>query len=137
MIIPLLFGILLGCANKRAITGQVLNRNGQPMDRVIVALHPGNVEMVTDSTGWFRIDYLRDEAGSRTRLSRRTDYQLEVFRTGYHLARTQVSYRKGELLLEPITLKEDTIVLRGSEDDIDPARFPDRTHSAGSNFEGE
>lgn len=139
---PLLLAILLGlgatgCASKRAIIGQVIDRNGQPMDRVIISLDPGNVELITDSTGSFRIDYLRDAEGERTRLDRKTDYVLEVFRTGYHVGKSSFFFKKGELVLEPITLKEDTIILRASEDDIDPARFPDRTHSSGSNYEGE
>lgn len=139
---PLLLALLIaiggsGCANKRAIQGTVIDRNGLPMDRVIISLDPGNVELITDSTGSFRIDYLRDEKGERVKLDRKTDYALEVFRTGYHVGRSSFYFKKGELVLEPITLKEDTIILRASEDDIDPARFPDRTHSSGSNYEGE
>ena len=125
-----------GCAH-HAIRGQVLDRNGQPMDRVIVSLDPGNVELITDAEGRFEIDYLRDESGQRVRLSRRQDYQIEAFRAGFHPATAQVHYRRGELVLDPLTLTEDTIRLRPSEVNIDPARFPDRAHSAGTNYEGE
>ena len=126
-----------GCANKRVIQGQVVDRNGQPMDRVIISLDPGGVELVTDSAGAFSIDYLRDEEGERVKLSKKTDYTLEAFRTGYHVERMDFYFKRGELILEPVTMKEDTIQLRASQDDIDPPRFPDRTHSAGTAYEGE
>jgi hypothetical protein len=125
------------CASKRLISGQVVDRNGQPMDRVIISLDPGGVELVTDSAGAFTIDYLRDAEGERVKLDKKTDYTLEAFRTGYHVERLDFYFKRGELLLEPVTMKEDTIQLRPSQDVIDPDRFPDRTHSAGSNYEGE
>ena len=136
----LLAGLLLvltGCAGKRAILGSVVDRNGEPMDRVIISLDPGGVELITDSDGNFLIDYLRDEAGERVKLDKKTDYTLEAFRTGYHVEKLDFYFKRGELILEPVTMKEDTIQLRASQDDIDPARFPDRTHSAGSAYEGE
>ncbi len=126
-----------GCASKRAIYGTVVDRNGEPMDRVIVSLDPGGVELITDSEGHFVIDYLRDDEGERIKLDKKTEYTLEAFRTGYHVQRTDFYFKRGELILDPVTMKEDTIQLRASDDDIDPARFPDRTHSAGSNYEGE
>lgn len=126
-----------GCANKRMIHGQVVDRNGDPMDRVIISLDPGSVELITDADGSFLIDYLRDEAGERVKLDKKTDYTLEAFRTGFHVERMDFYFKRGELILEPVTMKEDTIQLRASDDDIDPDRFPDRTHSAGSNYEGE
>ena len=126
-----------GCANKRMIHGQVVDRNGAPMDRVIISLDPGSVELITDADGSFLIDYLRDDAGERVKLDKKTDYTLEAFRTGYHVERMDFYFKRGELILEPVTMKEDTIQLRASDDDIDPDRFPDRTHSAGSNYEGE
>lgn len=126
-----------GLAGQRVITGQVIDRNGEPMERVIVSLDPGNVEIVTDQDGNFLIDYLRDEDGNRVKLEKRIDYALEFFRTGYHVNKTTFYYKKGALILEPVTMAEDTIRLAPSADDIDPERFPDRTHSAGSNYEGE
>jgi len=128
---------LSGCAAKRSISGSIVDRNGKPMDRVIVSLDPGGVELVTDSQGAFTIDYLRDDAGERVKLSKKTDYTLEAFRTGYHVERQDFFFKHGELLLEPVTMKEDTIRLDASQDNIDPGRFPDRTNSAGSNYEGE
>lgn len=129
--------VATGCAGKRVIYGSVVDRNGQPMDRVIVSLDPGGVELITDSEGNFMIDYLRDDEGQRVKLAKKTEYTLEAFRTGYHVSRIDFYFKRGELILDPITMQEDTIELRPSDDDIDPARFPDRSHSAGTNYEGE
>ncbi|NOY26152.1 MAG: hypothetical protein GXP62_09800 [Oligoflexia bacterium] len=126
-----------GCGGKRIIHGQILSRNGDPMDRVIVSLDPGGVELITDEQGAFAIDYLRDDEGERVKLDKKTDYTLEAFRTGYHIERMNFYFKRGELFLDPLTMKEDTIRLRASDDDIDPERFPDRTNSSGSNYEGE
>ena len=133
----LLLFLLTGCANKRAITGQVIDRNGEPIDRVVVSLSPGNVELVTDSEGNFLVDYLRDESGERIKLDKRQEYTIELFRPGYHISESMVSYKKGALILEPMTLTEDTIELRPSSANIDPDQHPDRTHSSGTNYEGE
>jgi hypothetical protein len=35
--------LLLACAAHRAITGSVLDRNGQPIERAIVSVKPGGV----------------------------------------------------------------------------------------------
>lgn len=129
--------LLLSCAGKRAIHGQIVDRNGEPMDRVVVSLEPGNIELVTDSEGRFVIDYLRDDAGDRKNLSARQEYTLEAFRAGYHVEDLTFQYTRGALELEPVTLTEDTIRLAPSEADIDPERFPDQTGSAGSTYEGE
>ena len=134
-LLPLL--LLTGCANKRFISGQVLDRNGEPMDRVVVSLQPGDVELVTDSEGYFTIAYLRNESGERVKLEKRQDYDIELFRPGYHISESRIYYKKGELFLDPLTLTEDTIEVRPSDVNIDPAQHPDRTHSAGSNYEGE
>ncbi|MCB9778151.1 MAG: carboxypeptidase regulatory-like domain-containing protein [Alphaproteobacteria bacterium] len=133
----LLPALLWGCAGKHEIQGSIIDRNGEPMDRVIVSLDPGGVELVTDSAGQFSIDYLRDEAGERVKLGKKADYTIEAFRTGYHVQRMDFYFKRGLLVLEPITMKEDTIILKPGEDDIDPENFEDRTHSAGSNYEGE
>lgn len=135
----LLPGLLVSsaCATHHAIIGKVVDRNGEPMDRVIVSLEPGGVELVTDSAGEFMIDYLRDESGERIKLDKKTDYEVELFRTGYHIASSSFYFKRGELFLEPITMAEDTIRLDVSQDDIDPEKYPNHTHSAGSNYEGE
>ena len=126
-----------GCAHKRAITGTVIDRNGKPVDRVIISLQPGEVEIITDSEGSFRIDYLRDERGNRIRLERRSEYQLEAFRPGFHVSQAEIYYKRGEFRLETLTLVEDTIRVQPGNQNIDPAAFPDRTHSSGATYEGE
>ena len=130
-------GLLMGCSTHHAITGQVVDRNGEPVDRVIISLVPGEVELFTDSDGAFMIDYLRDETGERIKLSKRTDYQVEAFRTGYHIATSDFYYNKGELVLEDVTLVRDTIRIETSDEDIDPSQYPERTQSAGATYEGE
>ena len=128
---------LPGCATHHAIVGRVVNRNGEPMDKVIVSVQPGGVELITDSEGNFVIDYLRDDEGNRVKLVKKSDYALETFRTGYHVSTTTFYFKKGELLLEPITMAEDTIKVRDSQEDIDPAKHTDRAQSSGAAYEGE
>lgn len=127
---------LTGCAT-HVIQGQILNRNNEPLERAVVSMSPGNVQLVTDQEGRFYIDYTRDDTGERTKLGKRAEYELEIFQVGYHVARTSLYYKRGELILEPIVLKEDTIRVVGSDGDIDPGQYRDRTHSSGATYEGE
>jgi hypothetical protein len=53
----------VGCAQHHAITGAVIDRNGEPLDRVIVSVAPGNVEILSDEHGSFVVDYLRVDSG--------------------------------------------------------------------------
>ena len=128
---------LSACAHRRAISGTVINRNGEPVDRVIVSLEPGNVEIVTDSYGGYRIDYLRDGMGNRVPIDPRSEYHLEVFRPGFHVSEVGLYFRRGQLIMEPITLIEDSIRIQTTGISIDPADYPDRTHSTGASYEGE
>ena len=73
-----------GCAHRRAISGQVIDRNGQPMDRVLIRLDPGNVRSspilrvsiasttfgMTEATGFPLIG---------------NEYRIEAFRLGFHI----------------------------------------------------
>ena len=129
--------LVLSACGPRIISGTITDRNGEPIERALVAVSPGNVEVITDQAGLFQVDYLRNEIGERTKLSTRTDYQIEIFKPGYHLERTPIYYKRGELLMEPITLREDTIRVLGNDSNIDPDLHQDRTHSAGANYEGE
>ncbi len=129
--------LLLACAVKHSISGQVLDRNGEPVERANVALAPGGVEIVTDDSGHFLIDYLRDDEGTRVKLSRRTEYQAEIFKVGFHAETTSFFFKRGELVLEPVTLTEDTIRVDTSSVDIDPDKYPDRAQDAGGSYEGE
>jgi len=127
---------LSGCG-PHIINGAVIDRNGFPVERAIVSLSPGNVEIVTDSHGEFSIDYLRDEMGERIRLDWRNDYEVEVFKAGYHVLRETFYYKWGEHILEPLIVAEETIRVTGSDAAYDPSEHGDRTHSAGQSLEGE
>lgn len=130
-------GLAPGCATRQAILGKVIDRNGDPIDRVIVSLDPGDVELITDSDGTFAIDYMRDDKGNRVRLERRRDYSVELFRLGYHVGETTVSYKRGQLTLDPITLTEDTVRMDAPAVELDPGQFRDRTQGTGATYEGE
>jgi len=137
-ILSLLAAALLstGCAT-HMISGQIVNRNSEPLERAVISMAPGNVQLVTDQEGQFYIDYLRDDGGERTKLGKRAEYEIEIFQVGYHVARTSLYYKRGELILDPIVLKEDSIRIVGSDGDIDPGQYDDRTHSSGATYEGE
>lgn len=129
--------LVAGCAAKSAISGAVVDRNGDPVERVIVSLDPGDVELLTDTDGAFRINYMRDETGQRVKLDRRRTYTIELFRLGYHVSRQDVSYTRGELILEPITLTEDTVRVEAPAAEIDPGSLKERPEGAGATYEGE
>ena len=146
----LLVGVALAKGN--AILGTVVDRNGEPMQSVNVSLSPVvdekeassgetaeviTVEIITDETGSFRIDYLRDSEGNRIKLAKRTTYALTLFSVGYHEESIQVEYRRGELVLEPILLEKETIRVDNAGDNIDPSAHPDGTQSSGGSYEGE
>jgi hypothetical protein len=124
-------------AKGKAIAGTVVDRNGQPVEKVNVSLNPGNVELVTDQDGAFRFEYLRDEAGERVKLARKTTYQVTCFKVGYHEATVEITYQHGELILEPLTLKEDTIRVENIGDNIDPGVYSDKAQNSGGSYEGE
>jgi len=133
----LLISTTLGCATHR-ISGTVIDRNGAPMDRVIVALEPGNVEILTDNEGNFAIDYVRNDDGSRVRLPRRSDYSLTLFRTGFQDSRENVYFKRGEHDCGTIQMVEDTIEVSEPSTPIDPSRLhANPTASGGATYEGE
>jgi len=136
---PLLLAALAlsGCSRHHAIFGIVQDRNGEPLARVVVGLSPGNVELVTDEAGQFTVDYLRDESGARTKLQRRSDYEITLFKPGYHNASTTFYFKRGELQLEPMSLTEDTIRVEAGSENIDPGQYPDRAQNNGAAYEGE
>lgn len=134
---PLLLLLAAGCATHRSISGQVVDRNGNGLERVNVKLSPGNVELVTDDEGRFTLDYLRDEEGNRIHLKKKTAYTVDLFKIGFHDQSSDVSYTHGDLVLEPITMTEETISVDNTADDIDPARHPDQAQNSGGSYEGE
>jgi hypothetical protein len=124
-------------AGKHWIAGRVTDRNGEPVDNAIVSLAPGNVQLVTDRDGQFLIDYLRDPAGERTKLEKKTMYDLEIFKPGFHVAAKSLDYRKGIMDVEAITLVEETIEIHDDGENLDPDLYADSTHSSGANYEGQ
>ena len=126
-----------GACGPHIIQGQIIDRNGEPVPRAIVGLAPGNVEIVTDGEGRFMVDYLRDDSGERIKLKRRTDYGIEIFKPGFHVLSQEFYFKRGELLMEPMVLKEDSIRVIGSDELYNPDDHRDRTHSSGQSLEGE
>ena len=126
-----------GCAQHHAITGSIIDRNGEPIESVIVSVAPGDVEILSDERGGFVVDYLRDESGERVKLLRRTDYEVSAFKAGYHEAKTRFYFKRGELQLEAITMREDTIRVDAGDENLDPAAYPDRAQNNGAAYEGE
>jgi hypothetical protein len=124
-------------AARHSISGQVLDRNGDPVERAIVTLEPGNVQLITDAEGRFLIDYLRDDDGQRVRLAKKTDYALEVFKPGYHTQKLTFFYKRGPVAVDPIQVLEDTIEVADDGQSLDPGLFGDRTHAAGATYEGQ
>jgi hypothetical protein len=132
-----LIATMAGCATHRSISGTVLDRNGEPLERVIVSLEPGNVELVTDEAGKFVIDYLRDERGERKGLTTRTDYKLTTFKPGFHDGELTFRFKRGDLILDPIELSKDTIRVKAGDENLDPKLYPDRSQNNGAAYEGE
>ena len=115
----------------------MLDRNGQPLARAVVSLDPGNVSLVTDTEGRFLIDYLRDEDGKRTRLDTRMQYNLEVFKVGFHTYTESLAYKRGPLEVETVTMVEETIDVSDMPENLDPALFSAPTQSSGATYEGQ
>lgn len=124
-------------AARNQITGRVIDRNGEPVTRAIVSLSPGNVELVTDRDGRFVIDYARDKYGDRTRLAKKTDYKLEVFKPGFHTHVESFYYKRGELAFPTFTLVSETIRVDDDQMDLDPELHQTQTQSTGATYEGQ
>lgn len=122
---------------RNAISGQVRDRNGAPLDRVVITLKPGNVQLVTDREGRFLVDYLRDEDGERARLSKKTDYAIEIFKPGFHVEKRTFFYKSGELILDPFTMVEETIAVRDDGQNLDPEIYSTGTTNTGATYEGQ
>ena len=119
------------------ISGQVLDRNGKPITRAIITLAPGNVQMITDEEGKFTIDYLRTDAGERIKLTKKVDYDLEVFKPGFHVEKRNFFYKSGPVAVDTITLAEETVQVTPDAENIDPGLFNDQTHGSGATYEGQ
>lgn len=130
-------------AGNHYITGRITDRNGDPVDQAVVTLKPtddeetANVQLVTDREGRFLIDYLRDDDGERTKLSKRSEYVVEVYKPGFHTRELEFYYKKGEFQLDTLMMTEDTIVVNDDGAELDPSAYDQRTHSAGATYEGQ
>jgi hypothetical protein len=130
--------VLAGPALARnAISGEVRDRNGAPLDRVVITLKPGNVQLVTDREGRFLVDYLRDDEGERAKLAKKTDYAIEIFKPGFHVEKRTFFYKKGELILDPFTMVEETIAVRDDGQNLDPEIYSTGTTNTGATYEGQ
>ncbi|MEN0061550.1 MAG: carboxypeptidase-like regulatory domain-containing protein [Myxococcota bacterium] len=138
----LLFGTM-AFAGKHAIVGTVVDRNGDPVPRAVISVNVTskkqasfNVALMTDRRGTFRVDYLRpEESERRIKLAKRAEYDIEVFKPGFHLHDTSVYFRKGEVVVAPITLVEETIAIQDLPENLDPAANADAATSTGATFE--
>tara|TARA_B100001989_G_scaffold183576_1_gene133595 strand:- start:82 stop:564 length:483 start_codon:yes stop_codon:yes gene_type:complete len=131
-------------AGNHYIAGRIIDRNGDPIDQAVVTLKPKdpdkpdiNVQLVTDREGRFLVDYLRDAEGERTKLAKRVEYEIEIYKPGFHTRETDFYYKKGELQVETLMMTEDTIVVHDDDADLDPDAYETSTHSAGANYEGQ
>lgn len=122
---------------RNAISGEVRDRNGAPLDRVVITLKPGNVQLVTDREGRFLVDYLRDDEGERAKLAKKTDYAIEIFKPGFHVEKRTFFYKSGELVLDPFTMVEETIAVRDDGQNLDPEIYSTGTTNTGATYEGQ
>lgn len=137
LLVALLGASSVASAARNEINGQVLDRQGEPVHRAIISLEPGNVELVTDRDGRFLIDYLRDDDGERSRLKRKIDYTVEVFKPGYHTESYTFYYKRGRQEVPTFTIKEETIKISDDGQDLDPELYQDQTQSSGATYEGQ
>lgn len=138
--------VAVAFAARPAISGQVLDRNGNGLAKAYVTLGPppgdkaatlGTCEIVSDRDGNFLIDYLRDDEGERVKLKKRVEYVLEVFKPGYHTYSVQLAYRRGLLVADTVTMVEDTIDVKDLPENLDPALYRLATQSSGATYEGQ
>ena len=122
---------------RNSIAGRIVDRNGKPVERAIVTLVPGSIQLVTDADGRFLIDYLRDENGIRRKLKKKTDYKLEAFKPGYHLESIKFFYKRGSVEVDNLTLREDSLQVTDDGADLDATLHGDPTQSNGATYEGQ
>lgn len=126
-----------GCASTRAISGTVTNHTGEPLDRAIVRLEPGGVELVTDRQGRFYIDYLRDDEDERVKLNKRQDYVLDVFKPGYSIEEHGFFYNAGEQDLGTIALIPEVLRVQDDGQNLIPTLEAEPTAVGGATYEGQ
>ena len=119
------------------ISGVIKDRNGQGIGRALLSVTPGHIQLVTDEDGSFLLEYLRDGEGKRTKLQKKTDYSIEIFKPGFHVERKTFFYKRGEVMLDDIMLIEATIEVDDDGNMLDPTLYAEPTQSSGANYEGE
>ncbi len=135
--LPVLIGLATACGGTRSIAGIVVDADGQPLNRAIISLQPGDVELITDREGQFIIDYLRDSNSDRTKLANRTNYTLEVFKPGFDLQSQAFYYKRGTHLLGTIALTPDVLRVQDDGQNLVPHLGEDRTTTGGAAYEGQ
>jgi len=130
-------------AGKSVIVGTVVDRNGDPVPRAVVAVDVTTkarqtlgVALMTDRSGKYRIEYLRVDGEERTmKLPKKSAYAIEVFKPGYHQRQADVYLRSGKLVVDPITLVEETIAVQDLPENLDPGTQSESAPSTGATFE--
>jgi hypothetical protein len=117
------------------IGGIVTNQNNEPLERAQIRLSPGNVELVTGRDGRYEIVYLRDQTGERVKLTKRQEYQLEVFKVGFHVTTVPVIYKRGVLEVETVSLTPETLKIDDMLVDLDASEL--MTQANGNSKEGD
>ncbi|MFT6145418.1 MAG: hypothetical protein ACJAZO_000306 [Myxococcota bacterium] len=128
---------LAACGGKRIITGVVTDASGQPLDRAIVRLEPGNIEMVTDREGQFTIEYLRTEDASRTGIGKRQTYILDVFKPGFSIEQREFYYKAGALSVGAIPLTVEVLRVQDDGENLVPSLQAEPTNTGGATYEGQ
>ncbi len=119
------------------IAGTVVDQNGKPVQNVVVSVSPGDLQIASDASGAFLVDYLRDEAGERVKLGRKTEYVFEFFKPGFHSQRMQVKFLKGAVVMDALALVPVTIDVVDLGGNLDPALYDAATSSEGATYEGQ
>lgn len=142
-LMALMLSTVPAAAGNHYIAGRIIDRNGDPIDQAVITLRPKDPEkqvefqLVTDREGRFLVDYLRDQEGDRAKLSKRSDYEIEVYKPGFHTRELDFYYKKGELQVDTLMMTEDTIAVHDDDADLDANAFEQSTHSSGANYEGQ
>ena len=127
---------LTGCG-KRLISGIVTDPAGQPLDRAIIRLQPGNVELVTNREGQFAIDYHRTEDADRTGIDARQTYILDVFKPGFGIEQLEFFYKNGEYSVGTIALTPEVLQVQDDGENLVPSLRAETTQIGGATYEGQ
>ena len=136
-LLPVILLLGTGCGASRAITGTITDADGRPLDRAIVSMEPGGVQLVTNREGEFVIDYLRDESSDRTALQKKQTYTLDVYKPGFSIQQLDLYYKGGEHIVAPIALSTEQLSVQDDGQNLVPSLELDRTSTGGATYEGQ